>query len=326
MAEELFRSVGGVPVKTIGDSGQGDGEAIVWNFGLAVPVGVAKNLEERKTVYESAPYLKGRWDRKTDISIFEVAKRVLGNYIPAQRQTAGTCGSRAMSGLLNHLQCVQIAAGLYSEYKPVSHAWIYGGAREINGILGGGDGVIPPSPITWCQKKGVLTQAEAKDEDYYSDSLAVKWGRSGCPRDLLKEAADNIVVEAATCKSFDEAADVIASGGLVAVASNRGFNMTRDKYGVCKPQGSWAHYMFFGSVHKLADGREVLGCAQSWGQNVPDGPTLPMCPDYVFGVEKSVVDRDMLGLGDSTAVSGFQAWGMPKIPWVFEPHSNEDKG
>lgn len=315
MSEEFFKSVGGVleqnPAHIEGVMGA---EPLVWNFGLAGP----RQPIEAPSVYAVAPHLKGQWDGKTTVSVFAVAKKVLGQYIPAQRQTLGTCGSRAVSGALNHIQCVQIASGMYSQYKPVSHAWIYGGARELAGMLGGGDGVIPPTPVTWCEKKGVVTQEEAKDTDYYSDTIAGRWGSRGVPRELLPLGADNLVVEAATCRSFKEAADVIAAYGVVAVASNQGFTMTRDKYGVCRPSGNWAHYMFFGSVHRLEDGRRVLGCAQSWGDNVPDGPTLPDCPDYVFGVEEKVADA-MLGLGESTAIYAFQGWGKPKIPWVFEP-------
>ena len=76
------------------------------------------------------------------------------------------------------------------------------------------------------------------------------------------------------------------------------------------------HYMYFGSVHKLASGRRVLGCGQSWGQNVPDGPTLENCPDYVFGVEERTVNR-MLGQRTSTGVTAFAGWASDYKPWSW---------
>jgi hypothetical protein len=304
-----FTTVGGM-LHVMGD------ETEVWNFGL-LP-GECR-LPAVETV---APQVAGNWDGKTSISHWIVTEQVLGKVLPAQKQPRGTCVARGFTGACNVLQCIQIATGKRKDkFQPLSHAWIYGGARTLSGMLGGGDGAMGPDAAEWAKRYGCLTQKEAGDEDYYSDTLAIKWGgRGGVDNSLKPTAADNIVIEMATCTTFSQAADVIASGGVVTVASNQGFSMTRDSEGVCRAQGSWAHQMFFGAVMVTPSGKRVLGCAQSWGENVPSGPQLPGCPSYVFGVEESVANR-MLGQRSSVAISGFVGWvdpnPKPDTPWVF---------
>lgn len=306
MADEFdFSKVGGTAVMR--------GDEAHWNFGL-------DNLDPIPgySVHQRLPEIAGRWDGRTSVSNFLAARKVLGGFLKAQRQTSGTCGGRATSGGLNLLQCVQIASGKRADkFEPVSHAWCYAGARTLTGTLGRGDGVIAPSPLDWCRDKGVVHQRESGDTDYYSDRIADAWGRSGIPRDLMELAKDNPIQEMVPCTTFQEAADTITSGGVIMVASDQGFSMTRDRYGVCSPRGVWQHYMMFGAVVVLPDGRKALGCAQSWGDNVPDGPPLDGCPDYVFGVEEQTVNR-MLGQRVSTAVLAFKGWEVANFnPWVF---------
>lgn len=306
MSDEFnfFSKVGGVALMR--------GDETAWNFGM-----LALDPLPGPTLHSAIPWVAGRWDGRTSISNFLAPKKVLGGFLKAQRQTSGTCGGRATSGGLNLLQCLQIAAGKASKFEPVSHGWCYAGARTLAGNLGRGDGVIAPSPLDWCKQKGVVHQRESGDADYYSDRVADSWGRSGLPRELMDLAKDNPIEDMAPCTTFQEAADAIASGGVVMVASDQGFTMTRDREGVCSPRGVWQHYMFFGSVHVLAGGRRVLGCAQSWGDNVPDGPALDGCPDYVFGVEERTAER-MLSQRVSTAVLAFKGWGDGNHnPWVF---------
>lgn len=309
----LFLTCGARPIM------QGD-NSFSYNFGLCHSGGFAKSINDLQKftgpgVHEVAPSVGGKWDRKTSISGWGATHKVLGKFLPAQHQKIGSCGGAATSGGLNVLQCLQICAGKDMEFKPISRAYVYVGARILTGMRGRSEGVIPPSPLEWCQQKGAVNLEET-GEAYDSDHLASEWDRRGIPDAMIREGADNLIQEMAPCYSFDEAADVIASGGVVMVASDMGFSMRRDRYGVCRPEGKWMHYMYFASVHKIPDGREVLGCGQSWGQNVPDGPLLEGCPDYVFGVEKSVAD-DMLGQRTSTAVHAFAGWSMPFVPWIF---------
>lgn len=315
--DRFFASVGGVPLM------QGNDPETVWNFGMRGPGGLVTRFDQMSpliglSVHAVAPGIAGRWDGKTNVSNWLSTQKVLGGkFLPAQAQKIGSCGGAATSGGLNVLQCNQIASGRRNDtFKTVSRAWCYVGAREMTGIRGGGDGVIAPSPLEWCKAKGVVNQEESGDTNYDSDQVSLAWDRRGIPKDMMEAGQDNLIAEMAPCYNFQEAADVISSGGVVMVASDQGFTMQRDRYGVCQPRGVWQHYMYFAAVLTLPDGRRVLGCGQSWGQNVPGGPTLDGCPDYVFGVEERVVNR-MLGQRVSTAVTTFAGWAAPDLPWIF---------
>lgn len=305
---DILRYFGGVPLI------QGDGD-IAWNFGLAGAY-PAMLPPEVPTLYQAAPHLQGRWDGRSSISLWEVTRKVLGQFLPSQKQTRGTCVSRGASAALNIRQCCLIAAGRLLEYKPVSHAWIYGGARQRANMLGPQDGAIGLEAAYWLAERGTLTQNEANDNDYGSDDLAVAWGSRGVPANLMPTASDNLLTGVAKCTSAQMAADAIAGLRPVTVASSRGFAMTRDAYGVCRPDGVWMHQMHFASLHVLPDGRKVFGCGQSWGRNVPDGPTLPGCPDHVFGVDWDTADA-MLRQQDSAVYSDFEGWQAADIPWIF---------
>lgn len=227
----------------------------------------------------------------------------------------GQCVGRGASGALNVLQAALIVGGAAIEYNPVSHAWCYAGARMHTNDLGSGDGAAGYAAFAWCKDKGVAHQAETGDADYYQDDIAATWARRGIPPDLIPLGKDNILSDAAPCKSAQAAAAAIASGGVVTIASGQGFTMTRDSEGVCQPRGSWSHQMFLAAIIVTPSGQKVFGCAQSWGDNVPDGPLLPGCPDYVFGIPWDTADR-MLRQGDSMMALNFQGW-TDNISWSF---------
>ena len=310
MNAAFFRSVGGTPLVPHNTA---DPNLVSWNFGL-FPSDLPEHIP---TFYVAAPHLEGSWDGKTSVSNWEATRKVLGAFLPAQKQTRGTCVGRGCSGALNVLQCIQIAEGKRAdEFRPVSHAWCYGGARTRGGMLGSGDGAMGPDAALWCKEKGSVFQRESGDADYYSDQRAVEWGGSGIPSALLPLAADNPAQEVAVCLSAREAADTIFNGGVVTVASDQGFTMTRDSHGVCQPQGSWAHQMYLAAIVVLPDGRKVFGCGQSWGENTPDGPQLSGCPNYVFGIQWEVADG-MLRQKQSMSVGAFVGWSSPGIHWTF---------
>lgn len=309
-----------------------------WDFGRIEPEPAqVAQAEDRAAPARSA--LWGAWDRKTNISHFDATKLVrgfwpFGEFLPAQRQPRGTCVARGGSGALNVLQCIQIVMGARLEFKPVSHSAAYGDVREMGGIRGNSDGAVG-SHMAMCFKKwGAVTQQEAGEpigrDGYYSDDLAVKWGAGSggkwTPSQIRELGRDNIVKEASPVTSLDTYFDAIASGSVCTVASNQGFTMTRGSEGVCRASGSWAHQMWGCGVVVLPTAadipftgtRIVIPIAQSWGQNVPDGPLLwpGHFPDYVFGAEAETFAR-MLSAGDSMIISGFDGWLAPgPLPWA----------
>ncbi len=326
-----FAAVGGVARRAdhlaavrqgLGELGSApDGEP-VWDFGWAAkPLGPPR----AKTLASVAPHLVGSWDGQSSFSLWEVGKRLQGSYLPAQRQTLGTCVSRGWSAGCNLLQFSMMAAGVLTpegrpmEFKPVAHAPIYGGSRAVGGFLAppGRDGSNGDWAAEWVEKGGVCTLEDIGDR-YDSDQQAGQMGWKGVPANVKEMCRKHLVTDTVLVTNFEQAADCIVNGKPVVVCSDQGFTMKRDADGFDRPYGSWAHCMLFGSVAVTARGRRGLGCGQSWGQNNPSGPLLPGCPDNVFGVDEATVNR-MLRQQDTFAIAGLNGWAAQSWPldWVL---------
>lgn len=295
--------------------------------GPVLDFGLSPRMAEpsARTFTTTAPHLRGRWDGES-FSLWEVGRKQQGKYLRAQRQTLGTCVSRGWSLGLNLLQFSMAAAGLPIDFKEVAHAPIYGGSREIGGMLAppGRDGSYGEAASKSVLRIGNAYLQEIND-DYDSDEIAGQMGWRGVPANVKELCKDNLATDTALITSFAEAADAIFNGHPVAVCSGQGFTMTRDPDGFCSPLGSWSHCMLFGSVFSrkssaavpFTGDRRGLGCGQSWGQMTPDGPLLLGCPDNVFGVEDYVCDR-MLAGRDSYAIAGMQAWLLQSWPLTWK--------
>lgn len=260
-----------------------------------------------------------------NLKVYNIEVEVDNSYI-AESIAVHNCGGRAGSRALELLQCILIGTGKRAKYKDASHAWLYFLARRDANMLRGGDGVPSGSIQRVLAKYGALTREEAGDPlqaGPRSDDLAVNWGGGGLRGDkltaLLKEASDNIVTAQVKVRSAQELADGLAAGGVGLGSDMQGYTMTRDRYGVCQPKGSWAHYHVRSGVRKLPDGRSVFQYDQSWGDNVPDGPLMDGCPGNVFGVEWAVQDR-LCRNEDWSVVFAFDLWDLENgvdIPWTF---------
>ena len=286
---------------------------VIWDFGSRKSTVTLSLLEN------VAPRVLDNWDGKT-CNPWPLTKNIIhhgkpGEFFPAQKQTRGTCVGRGASGALNVLQAILIDKGEPIEFKCVSHAWCYAGARMRDNILGPEDGAIGKSSLLFCQEKGIAHQLECDDTDYFSDDLAVRWGSRGIPSQILTLGTDNLAKFVVEVRSAKQAADVISAGGVVTIASNGGFKMERNSLGICDPQGTWMHQMYIASVHVLSNGRKVFGIAQSWGENVPSGPLLENCPSNVFGADWDVVDR-LLSQGDSAGCALINPWKADQL-WRF---------
>lgn len=290
---------------------------VLWDFGRAPHEAKA----DARTVETAAPWVSGAWDGKTTYNLFALAKRVKhtgtpGSFLPAQWQPEGTCVGRGCSGLLNHLQFSRILGTPQEsiEWKPVSHAWCYAGARmQYNMLHDRSYGAVGKGALEWCHAKGVCYQQEVNDINYRSDVNAGNWAYSGIPSTLIPLGADNLVDDSALVTTCQQVADLMSVGGGITIASNQGFTMARDSEGFCKPQGNWAHQMFLGSVFVNSRGRRGFGCCQSWDQNVPGGPTLENHPDNVFGIDWDTV-QVMLNARDSMGAWVFHGWNK-NLDW-----------
>jgi hypothetical protein len=330
-----FRQFGGVPLtQSMGimdsqslDDAIADPDAeIAWNFGinLARPerMGASSDVWESQQKTLSDKVMSGLplkvWDGKTPTYRMAMTKKIKhhgtpGAFLPAQFQPNGTCVGRGASGALNVFQALLCLHGFPLEWRPVSHAWCYAGARMQYNDLGRGDGAVGKGAFEWCRGKGVTYQSEAGDTDYYKDGVAVKWATTGIPSSIIELGKDNPITDAFPVTTAAKACDVLWSGGAVTVASNRGFTTTRDADGFCAPRGVWNHQMHFVDVIVTASGRKGLACVQSWGEDAQKGPKLAEQPGYVFGVDMDVADA-MLRQGDSMGALNFDGW-LDQLSW-----------
>lgn len=295
-----------------------------WNFGVMGQPGLAgpRIASNAPNLYDVAPNIQGRWDGKTTICCHDASRKVLGKFLDAQMQPNGTCGGRTAKRGSEHVQCIEIAGGRRAKFKKVSHAWPYFLARKEYGMLGSGEGVPDGSIGPVLVKYGLLHAEEAGDTRDYgngSDDLAMQWGGRGAPQNLFELASDNkfeaTIVKART---FQEYADGIAGGGVGFCSSNRGFTMQRDGNGMCRPQGTWSHYMAHSGVFVLPSGQVGGAIDQSWGSGTPSGPTLfdGRWPDWSFGADRDVIERDMIQDGTMHVLFAFPLWDESKyIDW-----------
>lgn len=320
MHEFDYRTVGGVLyVRDGGDRNNPDDT--LWNFGLMGRPGIEGPIiaDNAPNLYDVAPHIQGLWDGKTTICCHDAARKVLGDYMPAQMQPKGTCGGRTGKQAGQLLQTILIAAGRQAKYYKVSHAWLYALARMEYGMLGGGDGVPDGSIPPIMAKYGLLHFDEAGEVSDYgsgSDDLAAKWGgRSGPPKAMFQLAEDNKVeANLVKVRSLKEYADGIAAGGVGLVSSMRGFDMERDADGCCDARGSWAHYMTTSGI-MVVRGRTKVPIDQSWGRNTPSGPRLEQgrWPDYSFGADGEVFERDMIQRGSTHLIFSYPLWDESKV-------------
>lgn len=256
---------------------------------------------------DAAPHLAGIGEDKDGVP-YLAYKKLFGKHMPAQKQDIGSCVSRGYSRGVDYLQCVQIIMGELEEFKFVSHAAVYGLARERGHMLGGGDGLVGAYAADSVSKDGTVSNNDANDSDT-DDRLAKEWGARGCPSNIKQLAQNRLVKTVSQVTTPEEARDALVAGHLVPVCSDQGFTMTRDSNGKCSPRGSWGHCMVWTGYR--ADKRQFL-IEQSWGQNCPDGPLGDKdIPDNGFWVDWDVAAR-MLSQRDSFVVSAYD--GFPALP------------
>jgi hypothetical protein len=329
-----FTAVGGRKVVNFG-ADPNDPAAVAWNFGIVPKTAdVDQMIQAKPTFHQRFPKMQGKWDGKTSVNHWKAVEKVLGAKAEdlIQYQPRGTCGGRSGSATCDLVQCILIAAGKRVEFKRVSHAGLYYHARKLYNMLNGSwtndnnDGVASGSIPEAMAKMGLVHREEVGDTRYYgegSDDLACKLG-AGQMTDLARKiddlAKDNIVTEWTPVTSAAEAADAIASGGIIVGSDSRGFTMSRDAEGCCSPRGTWHHYHVRCGVEVLPSGRKVFAYYQSWGRTTPSGPRLPGYPGNVFGVDWNVQDQTIRS-GEYAAVFGFPPFEIEEdkinVTWNF---------
>lgn len=228
------------------------------------------------------------------------------------------CVSRGMKRVQELLLGLMRYCGNPAELKAenlVSHAFIYGSSRKHGGMLGNQDGSVGAWAAWTVTNEGTLLNSDCGDTDN-DDALAVQWGYAGPPSEFVTKAKIHLVKKIVQLNSVEEARDFLCAGlGAVTVASDVGFQTTRNAQGICRRSGSWSHQMHYGGWDDVAG---AFAQGQSWGPDNPGGPRFKCagddCPSYVFGTlaEDAAVQ---IQNGDTWGVSWMVVWDAPALTW-----------
>lgn len=250
---------------------------------------------------------------KKDTLLFNIFREVVGGDAPKGPQKIGDCVSWGWSNSVNYAQAVQIKNGSRHVYSEIATEATYALSRVEYGNLDGSysDGSVGAWAALAAAKGGYVSRKYLESKGLsgaYDPRRAKEWGAKGLPDDFEPEARMHLFKSVTMVTSFEEAAEAIQRLYSVPVCSNRGFTMTRDKDGFCRPSGTWNHCMLFCGV--IFGSRPGLLCSQSWGANTPSGPKAHDQPDNTFFVDADVADG-MLKQRDSYIVGSFD--GFPDL-------------
>jgi hypothetical protein len=282
-------------------------------------------------------------DEKKEINLAKYFKSLVGEDAPKGPQGIGDCVSWAWGNFLNYLQITQLyeklkeidfslfqkfihdeenvyendeLARLKYEYQECATEATYALSRiEVgNQHNSYSDGSVGAWAAKAAEKFGFLSRPQLEIAGLpgkYDPKRAKEWGAKGLPDHLEPTAKNTVCKVVSKITTFLEAAAAIQNFQTVPVCSNRGFSMTRDNQGFCKPQGVWYHAMLFIGVRWDRPG---LLCSQSWGKNTPNGPVQNVDqPDNTFWVDANVCDY-MLKQGDS--FTGNSVNNYVKRDWI----------
>lgn len=271
---------------------------------------------------------------------YTIARQIIGQDVPKGPQKIGDCVSWGWGNAVNYTAILQIAGKLsrmgtlnllkggkwdhdapdhpnyresvtlIEEYQECCTEVIYALSRvEVGGQRGsredGSVGVWASDAVT---KYGTLSR---KRLGPYDPQRAKDWGANGLPDNLEADAKKHVFRESTPVTNYNDALPLLKNWRVIPVCSDRGFTMTRDSKGRCRPSGTWMHCMLFCAV----DNEGFVLCSQSWGDNVPDGPRYLDQPDNTFWVDPDTVDK-MLRQKDSYSPAGFLGYSVEDfISW-----------
>jgi hypothetical protein len=241
---------------------------------------------------------------------------ILGFFPPYPAQQIGDCVSFGHGHGNDLLQAVEVRLGASFLYRETDTEFIYAAAREVAGILGPTDGCYGAAAVKAMTHTGMVSRAEAGSNGVYSGDRAKVWGAVGPPQALEAKAAFHKLGMAALVLTWDELVAAITNGYPVTICTSQGFNLVRDADGFCAAHGTWGHCMVIGGVRFDRPGACIL---QSWGPNVPTGPTALGQPDWSFWAERAVIET-ILGEGDSWALSRTPGFAERQLPpsWRYD--------
>ena len=237
-----------------------------------------------------------------------------------ERQTTGDCVSHGTRNACDISRAVEI------DIKKEREGWIARGATEaIYGARGhGGQGMSCARAATFVSESGGIVLRKnypgVADFTKYNGNLGAGWGARGLPDKVIDVANDHQIKTVSLVRTVEEARDALANGYGLAVCSNVGFSNKRDKNGIAKRSGSWAHCMAWVACDDT--GSEPLFLVQnSWGKwNDGGHPEWGPIPDGSFLITSDVA-AGMLAQNGSYAFSDFDGFPVQKLPdYGFEEY------
>lgn len=251
--------------------------------------------------------------------LWKAADKILGHLLPGRNQgQVGSCVSFGTASAIEYTMLNEILAGEPEEYRDLCQEAIYGGSRvEVGKGQISGDGSVGSWAAEFVNQWGCLARGVygTVDVSAYSESLCKEWGRKGVPDGLEPEAKKHPVKTTSLVQDWAEAKKALSSGYGIAVCSNQGFTMTRDKDGFARASGSWGHCMAL--IGYQTKGREGGFILNSWGDDAHTGPGgFGEPPAAGFWADAQVIDK-MLRQEDSWAFSGVEGFPLRRIHWFI---------
>jgi hypothetical protein len=267
-------------------------------------------------LYHAAAHLFGDAAPSEPVLLYKAWSDVLGKFPDYPAQQIGDCVSFGHGHGNDLLQCIEIGLGQPAVYRETDTEFIYGASREIAGILGSGDGSYGAAAVKAMMTIGMVSRAMLGSDGAYSGQRAKAWGETGPPASVQAEAASFKLGSAALVSSWDDLVAAITNGYPVTICCDQGFDLTRDQDGFCAASGTWGHCMVIAGVRFDRPGACIL---QSWGPDVPTGPTALGQPDWSFWAERDVISA-ILNEGDSWALSKAPAFMTRQLPLTWKYH------
>jgi hypothetical protein len=268
------------------------------------------------TLRRAAPHLFAVAAPSDPVLLYKAWIDVLGKYPEYPPQEIGDCVSFGHGHGNDLLQCIEIRLGEPADYRETDTEFIYGASREVAGMLGSSDGSYGAAAVKAMTTVGLVSREMLGSEAPYSGDRAKEWGQTGPPHDVELKAAPFKLGSAALVSTWDDLVAAITNGYPVTICTSQGFNLTRDSGGFCEAHGTWGHCMVIGGIRFDRPGACIL---QSWGPDVPSGPTVLDQPSYSFWAEQEVIEH-ILGEGDSWALSKAAAFVKRDLPaaWKYD--------
>jgi hypothetical protein len=264
----------------------------------------------------AAPRLFGGPAPTDPVLLYKAWSDVLGKYPDYPAQQIGDCVSFGHGHGNDLLQCIEIGLGEPADYRETDTEFIYGTSREVAGILGTSDGSYGAAAVKAMTTIGLVSREMLGSTGTYSGDRAKAWGESGAPQDVELKAAPYKLGSAALVSRWDDLVAAITNGYPVTICTDQGFTLTRDADGFCAASGTWGHCMLLAGVRFDRPGACII---QSWGPDMPTGPTALGQPDFSFWVEQAVIEQ-ILAEGDSWALSKAPSFVKRELPpaWKYD--------